>query len=711
MASFADRDRSVALNNYLKKKTTWNASKSMTRVSIFDLPDDILRSLIPAVPVSTSAQTMNVPFNTSAPVVATEIGHGLTCRCCGVIFDNLSLQKEHFKSDDHVSMLKRSIRGSSLRTSAPADGSISDDAQDSGEDSDQGIDDNELLDDTESSTIARGLIVSVGEIQRSYTKQYGSQYIMSAATQHHWRFCVSTAIVDLSSSNDVVDEEILRAVHGPWGTIYHTLANYRDQRMWAVFILRSGKFAGGLFDGNTVIAHKIFRRYTVRAKAGGSQSSHDNKGGKAKSAGAMMRRAGEQALREEIKQLIRDWGAYLDTCSLVLVSVPKVMRSVLFDDHSDSSSSSTYPLQRDDPRVRSIPFMIDVPTFENVQKVHSICSSVIFSEVELDVKGDPAVTVGDSSELLSSSSLEQMLEQVGLEASMALKSIPEVPAPPSAIEAATEELEVLISSDQSLRNLLAACRNGDHRAVKAMIKQHNSSVAIGPMDDDSDEDEAADDQQHTLVTSSDQPSLRPLSEFIDLPESIDDWRTALHIASEKGHDAIVTLLLKAGANPSIRDVRGRSAYQLARDKDTRDAFRRYRGSSPQIEALWNWDELGVGPPLTEDLEKLKREKEKEKKKRAKARKKEQKERDDAAAAELVARQAREAQEAEIAKAQRLEQAKANAGQCACCGMSLFGIQPFDVFDRRCCSSECVIKLRRRLAAEAAEKRLQGSTQK
>ena len=34
------------------------------------------------------------------------------------------------------------------------------------------------------------------------------------------------------------------------------------------------------------------------AQAGGSQSAHDNQGRKAKSAGAMLRRYGEQALRE-----------------------------------------------------------------------------------------------------------------------------------------------------------------------------------------------------------------------------------------------------------------------------------------------------------------------------------------------------------------------------------------------------------------------------
>ena len=43
--------------------------------------------------------------------------------------------------------------------------------------------------------------------------------------------------------------------------------------------------------------HRVKRHYTIRAKAGGAQSSHDNKGMKAHSAGASLRRHGEQALK------------------------------------------------------------------------------------------------------------------------------------------------------------------------------------------------------------------------------------------------------------------------------------------------------------------------------------------------------------------------------------------------------------------------------
>lgn len=45
----------------------------------------------------------------------------------------------------------------------------------------------------------------------------------------------------------------------------------------------------------------------ARKKQGGSQAINDNNKSKAISAGAMLRRYGEQALQEEIRALLIDW--------------------------------------------------------------------------------------------------------------------------------------------------------------------------------------------------------------------------------------------------------------------------------------------------------------------------------------------------------------------------------------------------------------------
>jgi hypothetical protein len=99
-------------------------------------------------------------------------------------------------------------------------------------------------------------------------------------------------------------------------------------RTWAMFMVAGGHFAGAVVrvsksdeDSDSdqvnskrkklkqpkpdteVLRHKTFHRYTTRRKQGGSQSVNDNAKGNAKSAGALLRRYGEQALRDVCNQL------------------------------------------------------------------------------------------------------------------------------------------------------------------------------------------------------------------------------------------------------------------------------------------------------------------------------------------------------------------------------------------------------------------------
>jgi len=126
------------------------------------------------------------------------------------------------------------------------------------------------------------------------------------------------------------------------------------------------------------------------------------------------------------------------------------------------------------------------------------------------------------------------------------------------------------------------------------------------------------------------------------------------------------------------------------------------------EERYDWIFTGVGAALSDETEKEKRLKEKEKKRRAAQRKREQKLRDEAMAADAVLRQQVEAQLAVSAASEAMERRRTEAGRCAQCEESLYGRLALDVFDRRCCSSQCVLQLRRKLQAEAALKRIAAS---
>lgn len=110
-----------------------------------------------------------------------------------------------------------------------------------------------------------------------------------------------------------------------------SLAKLRSSTFrWAVLLLRSGRFAGAVFDKEKAVCHKSFQRYTTRRKQGGSQSAHDASGGKAKSAGATLRRYNEAALKQDVADLMVQWKDVLNSADLIFIACAKTERAVFF---------------------------------------------------------------------------------------------------------------------------------------------------------------------------------------------------------------------------------------------------------------------------------------------------------------------------------------------------------------------------------------------
>lgn len=101
----------------------------------------------------------------------------------------------------------------------------------------------------------------------------------------------------------------------------------------------------------TVLAHKTFHRYTTRRKQGGSQSANDNAKGNAHSAGSSLRRYNETALVNDVRTLLKDWKALLDTSELLFVrATGATNRRTLFGPYEDQV------LRHNDTRLRGFPF-------------------------------------------------------------------------------------------------------------------------------------------------------------------------------------------------------------------------------------------------------------------------------------------------------------------------------------------------------------------
>ncbi|EMR09951.1 hypothetical protein PNEG_01709 [Pneumocystis murina B123] len=74
--------------------------------------------------------------------------------------------------------------------------------------------------------------------------------------------------------------------------------------------------------------------------------------------------------------------------------------------------------------------------------------------------------------------------------------------------------------------------------------------------------------------------------------------TPLHLSSSLSLSFIVITLLEKGANPTIRNGNGKTAYDIAGNKTTQYAFRLCRASLG--EERWDWGLAHVASPLTEN---------------------------------------------------------------------------------------------------------------
>lgn len=75
--------------------------------------------------------------------------------------------------------------------------------------------------------------------------------------------------------------------------------------------------------------------------------------------------------------------------------------------------------------------------------------------------------------------------------------------------------------------------------------------------------------------------------------------TPLHLAAKAGDTVKVLNLLVEGADPCLKDKMGKTPYILAKDKETRNVFRRFMA---QHLDKWDWHGASVPSPLTDELE-------------------------------------------------------------------------------------------------------------
>ncbi|XP_041120226.1 ankyrin repeat and zinc finger domain-containing protein 1 isoform X2 [Polyodon spathula] len=640
--------------------------------SLFDCTQD--PGLLDGLQEVNSVQSLTLPAQTHSPhedegtevdsskrdALTTEVSDRMFCSACQCPFDSREEQIEHYKLDWHRFNLRQRLLGGLLTTAeefetrtgagdlSSISGSDSDDEDVS--DSDWGYrgDGDSTSAGTDSPPEALNKRPSCRVVFRNTRGQYLSVYR-----------CIL-------QSNKMESETMLAA----------SLQNLSNKSVWVILMTGGGHFAGAVFQGREVLQHKTFHRYTVRAKRGTAQGLRDgqNRSHAPKSAGAALRRYNEAALVKDIQNLLESWSEHLKEASAIFLRCPSYSRAMFI-------GGKAAPLDRSDPRLRTLPFPTRRATFREIKKVHEILATLHIYGKDTEIadicsplkkarkkvskpaqKEDaeekaPVPTEESSEEESPSGELETVELTLG---TLELREFEIYPRKKrrkkkkggnraTRGEAATGDQEEIEEGEreESEAAELRATEEGSEIKGTGRRKPRKNKVAQNEHMDRESLEYSLRDTLFTACKIGDVATLRSLLQLQEgspgsfqategggcplqvpaavhlLNQEIDSSGfRLLHVASVAGQRAVIRLLLDAGSDPACRDKKGQSPYSVSTDKDTRNEFRKYMADHPD---KYDYNKAQVPGPLTAEIELKKAEKKRAQKALKKHREKEQRE--------------------------------------------------------------------------------------
>lgn len=237
--------------HWLNKNATWHRSKRHYTVSIFDFPADLLE-------LSTEDKVEQAATDVVLRPEELEIRNAYRCRVCAESFEDITTMRSHFKSDAHAAKIRKETASeiSSARVTDGHDRSDSDggDSASSDDDCDATTRPEVKLPDLPNGDY---VVFDQGAVKKSYSSSEGARTIYRRTIWEPFEFSVSNAVLESQSQGDADGDT---TDINPWRTVHRTLQAYSVNPMWFVVSLRSGRFAGAIFDGNKEVCHKTFRR-------------------------------------------------------------------------------------------------------------------------------------------------------------------------------------------------------------------------------------------------------------------------------------------------------------------------------------------------------------------------------------------------------------------------------------------------------------------
>lgn len=328
-----------------------------------------------------------------------------------------------------------------------------------------------------------------------------------------------------------------------------------------IIMAGGGHFAAAIFQHSPKIKNtmvpliletKSFHRYTTRRSQGGSQSASDGSKGKAKSVGSSLRRYGESQLQMEVKELLMspEWkkrltpGLPTSAANIYIRASGKGSRGLVL-------GFDGCPIPKNDSRVKSIPFNTRRANYTEVLRSWTELSTVKVVDVSKEEE--------EAEKAREKEAEKARKEQSRLAAAEAKKQQQQQSKPVSVA------LTPLMKQTAEITELIRKSR------APKLISYLKLQKLKSPY-------------QLEFPEGDKMGSLCP---------------TALHFAAKEGSAYIVSVLLKQlGADPTVVNSIGKTAWDLASDTKTRDAFQLARGALG--EDKWDWKASHVGDALTEE---------------------------------------------------------------------------------------------------------------
>ncbi|KAG2129227.1 uncharacterized protein EDB93DRAFT_1234588 [Suillus bovinus] len=574
------------------------------RYHVFSLPPELLETLTPRNLISQPPPTeVSTLIQTTPPVS----DNARACNIClGAIFADVTEQRSHFRSDWHRYNVKIRLRGGSAVTE-PAFAQLVDGLEDSlsgSASSDESSDNSDAV---------KVLVKKIKRRSRSPSHSEERQIPLTALTWFHSPPSTQFGVYRMLFPMDTPASSYLAELK----TIQERV---KGGRKWAMFMVAGGHFAGAIVEVSrpvedqdpttsaktkkkppkpksetSILKHKTFHRYTTRRKQGGSQSVNDNSKGAAISAGAMLRRYGEQALRDDIRNLLLDWADDIQGCERIWLRASVSNRRIFLD-------YENCVINKGDDRLRTFPFPTRRPTQSELVRC-----LLELTQVKTSHLTEEALRAQDEAFLAS-------LPNPKATPSIAPAAVPEKAKP----QRLTKEEEIYREKWYRLLDMIS---KGRSEPLKSFWEREGAS--LGGVD-------------------------------APIPEWTEDRRTSLlQVAVQSGQEDVTRWLLyelhadptivvpslgvhqETAANESdasnVPPLQGtgsrRTAYDLARTRAVRDVFRQCAGDHPD---WWDWfGAARVPSTFNKEKEEARDEKKKQRKKglREKMREREARERE------------------------------------------------------------------------------------